>query len=201
MTQKPNVPKIVFAGSPNVGKSSIVAKIMSNNSFTGEPTVGAAYCRKKFVKNGKATEFDIWDTAGQDRYNSLSSLYFRSAAYCILVFDLADYDSFDKVKTKWRVLAELANTPGYDDNVINKPQYILVGNKQDLGNWKVPRHEIEEYIAETGYIGYIETSAYSGFGIDNLCNLLLEHEPAIIETYPTVQLDLDLQPVSQCKCG
>lgn len=192
-------PKIVFGGCAGVGKSTIVAKIMNNSVFSGESTVGAAYCRKTFVRNGKTIVFDIWDTAGQDRYNSLSQLYFRAAAYCILVFDLTDYESFNKIKSKWRLLAELANSPGYDEDRV-KPEYILIGNKSDLGYKSVPQNEIDFYVESGDFLFYLETSAQTGDGIDELCSRLLDYGSKYEAKEPKITLQLDAAPTTECRC-
>lgn len=62
--------------------------------------------RKSFIKElGEEVEFYIWDTAGQEEYNSLTRRYYKGASACILAFSSTDLESFNHVE-KWKLAVE-----------------------------------------------------------------------------------------------
>ncbi len=62
--------------------------------------------RKHFIKEvGEEVEFYIWDTAGQEEYNSLTRRYYKGASACILAFSCVDRESFEHVE-KWKNAVE-----------------------------------------------------------------------------------------------
>lgn len=162
--------KIVFAGQTNVGKSSIVYRIYGSdvNPYT-TPTIGAAFIRKRETRNNETVCLDIWDTAGQERYRSISTFYFRSAIYCILVFDLSDAVSFQNIHS-WKQLSDNANL-----EFPTQPIYILIGNKSDLKNRAVSADMVKEYCRVNNIHSYVETSAWTGAGVSTLYDMLVTH--------------------------
>lgn len=73
MTEKPREVKVVLLGDTGVGKSSLVLRFVTN-SFKpySESTIGASFMSKLVMVNGKQIKFQIWDTAGQEKYKSLA---------------------------------------------------------------------------------------------------------------------------------
>lgn len=192
--------KITFAGKTNVGKSSIVTRFSRDNLPQMYPTVGAAFVRKVINKNNKIINMDIWDTAGQERYQALSAFYFRQCAYCILVFDLTDINSFKDIH-KWKQLC-------YDANYTNgsQPIYFLVGNKSDYKIKIVPEHEIKLFCEQNQITQYFETSAYNGEGIEILFSALVDHiqnnyiQDLIYLRSPDVTIHFPEQMTDKCSC-
>ena len=70
-------------------------------------TLGVDFLQKKhFIKDlGEEVEFYIWDTAGQEEFNSLTRRYYKGASACILTFSTTDRDSFEHVE-KWKCAVE-----------------------------------------------------------------------------------------------
>ena len=70
-------------------------------------TLGVDFLQKHyFIKDlGEEVEFYIWDTAGQEEFNSLTRRYYKGASACILAFSTTDRDSFEHVE-KWRNAVE-----------------------------------------------------------------------------------------------
>ena len=100
-------------------------------------TLGVDFLQKKhFIKElGEEVEFYIWDTAGQEEYNSLTRRYYKGASACILAFSCVDRDSFEHVE-KWRAAVE--------DECGDIPM-ILVQTKNDLAeNAVVTSKEMEQ---------------------------------------------------------
>ena len=67
---------------------------------------------------------DLWDVSGQDKFRSMTQMYFRDADACILVYDVTDRDSIDNLKTVW--LKDLR------DKAPSNLTIAIVGNKSDI---------------------------------------------------------------------
>ncbi|KAI3649710.1 hypothetical protein MP228_005342 [Amoeboaphelidium protococcarum] len=114
--------KIVIVGSASVGKSSI-AKRFVRNEYSGDrvATIGAALLTKTLNLQGNIINMQIWDTAGQEQYRSLTPLYYRNAMGAIAVFDASKPETITDLRYWLRQLA------------INQiPLVSIVGNKCDL---------------------------------------------------------------------
>ena len=83
----------------------------------------ASFLNKKLNIRGKRVNLSIWDTAGQERFHALGPIYYRDANGAILVYDITDQDSFQKVKN-W--VKELRKMLGAEINL------AIAGNKVDL---------------------------------------------------------------------
>ena len=146
----------ILVGDSNVGKTSIVNKFISG---TFEPkakcTINVEFNTKNLkIDNNLYADLKIYDTAGQEKYRALTKSYYRNADGIILVFDLTNESSFNKLN-KWI-------------NDINEStkniEIILVGNKADLINRKISKTQAENFAKENKY-KYIETSAKEGTNI------------------------------------
>lgn len=76
---KPKDIKVIIVGDISVGKSSIALRY-SKDKFDNimESTLGAAYIEKIIkYKQNKVIKFQIWDTAGQEKFRSITKLYYR----------------------------------------------------------------------------------------------------------------------------
>ena len=97
--------KVVLLGESGVGKTSIISRFI-NNTFEENlvTTTGASYAGKTMTfdeYNGKTIKFEIWDTAGQEKYRSLTKIFYKDAAVAILVYDITRKDSFNEIKNYW----------------------------------------------------------------------------------------------------
>ena len=96
--------KVVILGESGVGKTSIISRFI-NDTFEEElvTTTGASYVSKsmKFSDNNQILNFEIWDTAGQEKYRSLTQIFYKDASIAILVYDITNKDSFDEIQNYW----------------------------------------------------------------------------------------------------
>ena len=97
--------KVVLLGESGVGKTCIISRY-TNNTFEDNimSTTGASYCGKAMTFDeygGKTIKFEIWDTAGQEKYRALTKIFYKDAAVAILVYDITRKDSFDEIKNYW----------------------------------------------------------------------------------------------------
>ena len=99
----------------------------------------------------KKVPFAIWDTAGMEKFRSMSPFYYKGTKCILIVFDISNKNSFEKV-SKWH--DEFKNFANF------KAKMFLVGNKKDLGPRDVPSIEqIEEMTKKKKFIKYFEVSA------------------------------------------
>ena len=132
---------------------------MSNTfSLKYRITIGADFSSKDEDINGEIVTLQIWDTAGQEKYQSLCKAYYRGSDFCAIVFDLGNRQSFLNID-KWKEAYQESMTS--EDKEGTMP-FILLCNKNDLENKKVTRNEIEKLCLEMGNIKYIEVSAKTG---------------------------------------
>ena len=155
--------KLVFIGDPGVGKTCIISRFLKGTFDADQiTTVGASYATKtiKISETNESLTLDIWDTAGQEKYRSLTRIFFQGAKLAILVYDITRKDSFENLKNVW--LKELKDHA--DKNVV----LGVAGNKSDLyEKEEVPEQEAREFAKSIGAI-FCLTSAQSNSGIEEL---------------------------------
>jgi small GTP-binding protein len=150
----------VTIGDSSVGKTSLVNKFIHNRFNPHEKnTIVALYDCYTEDYNGEPIEVQVWDTAGQEQYRSLSPVHFKSAAAALLVFDLTNPTSFHNIN-EW--LAFFRST-GPD-----KALLFLIGNKTDLEDARMVSREDAAQWATEHSCPYFETSAKTGDGVNEL---------------------------------
>ena len=97
--------KVVLLGESGVGKTCIIARFI-NNTFEDNimTTTGASYAGKTMSfdeLNGQSIKFEIWDTAGQEKYRALTKIFYKDAGVAILVYDITRKESFAEIKNYW----------------------------------------------------------------------------------------------------
>eukprot|EP01100_Stratorugosa_tubuloviscum_P002218 TRINITY_DN1504_c3_g1_i1.p1 TRINITY_DN1504_c3_g1~~TRINITY_DN1504_c3_g1_i1.p1 ORF type:complete len:212 (-),score=90.99 TRINITY_DN1504_c3_g1_i1:88-723(-) len=158
--------KVVLVGNPNVGKTSIISRYISNCMPVSDDIIDCQI--KELSKNGQLFKLHIWDTAGQEKYRTLTSTFYKDANIVIFVFDLTDKESFDDISLSW--VGELSHF-GLTDCI-----KILIGNKIDLTDeLNVTEADLQKSI-KTLKMQYFGVSALTGEGIDNIFETLLQME-------------------------
>ena len=159
--------KIIVVGDSNVGKSSLISRAVNNN-FDGNcsSTIGIEFVSTMLKINRDKIKLHIWDTAGQETYSSIVSSYYRNIAGAIIVFDITDKKSFDKLD-KWREEIKIYN------NNINDIPILIVANKIDKAFRRVIPEEAGQEYARIHSLKYIETSAKRGLGTDDFLKIIV----------------------------
>ena len=96
--------KVVLIGESGVGKTSIINRYISNSfSSVLTATPGASFTTKTvlFQEYNQSIKFEIWDTAGQEKYRALAKVFYKNATVCILVYDICQKKSFEELKKYW----------------------------------------------------------------------------------------------------
>ena len=104
MSNKSKVCKTILIGESGVGKTSIIARYINNKYEEGiMSTHGANYISKnvEFEEYNESINFQIWDTAGQEKYRGLTKIFYKDAKIIILVYDISNRKSFEEIKNYW----------------------------------------------------------------------------------------------------
>lgn len=149
--------KILTIGESGVGKTCILRRFVENKFLKNHlATIGIDFKTKNIEIDGTPIKLKIWDTAGQERFRNITNQYYKGADGIILVFDVTDQKSFEKIK-EWMSQIK-ANTQA------DQIGLVLLGNKCDIEPRTISKNDGEELGKELG-IEYYETSAMKGDGI------------------------------------
>jgi len=157
--------KVVMLGKEFCGKTSLVERYL-NDRFAGENryqnTIGAAYGAKMVKIDDREITMGIWDTAGSERYESMSRIYYRGAKAAVVCYCVNDMESWDRLRF-W--ISELQKFE-------KECQIYLCATKVDLldGDNKkraVDYHNTTDFADEIG-AQLFETSSKSGQNISEM---------------------------------
>eukprot|EP00088_Acartia_fossae_P016535 TRINITY_DN19267_c0_g1_i1.p1 TRINITY_DN19267_c0_g1~~TRINITY_DN19267_c0_g1_i1.p1 ORF type:complete len:214 (-),score=36.76 TRINITY_DN19267_c0_g1_i1:1125-1766(-) len=160
--------KVVLLGKEYSGKTSLVERFLSER-FAGENryqnTIGAAYGEKTINVNGKDMVLGVWDTAGSERYEAMSKMYYRNAKAAIICYAVNDTESWDKVHF-W--VKEIGKTePDCSIYICATKLDILKGRNKDRC---VDYHTTTDYADGIKQAKLYETSSKTGENIHELFN-------------------------------
>jgi small GTP-binding protein len=163
--QATSVHRVVTVGEESVGKTSITSRLIDDTFNQYEPgTVGANYQQYSEEIEGTKMDVQIWDTAGQEKFKSLSPLYFRNAAAAVCVFSLTSKASFVNLKGCIDDFVKVAGTSA---------SVFIAANKCDLvDEFEVAMDEAVEW-AQANRYPIFKTSAKTGEGIKEMFKELL----------------------------
>ena len=155
--------KILILGDSNVGKTSLLLQYVDGYFPTIYcATIGIEYKIKKININGTDINLQIWDTAGEERFRSITQNFMKGADGILYVYDITQKSSFDNLKT-WMSQSE-ESTEGF--------KKIIIGNKSDLENKrKVTKEALKKFCEERNVKG-MEVSAKVGTKITDAFELL-----------------------------
>ncbi len=156
--------KLLLVGDSNVGKTSLLLQYTDNVYPTQHAaTVGIEYKVKNIIFKNYNVKLQIWDTAGQERFHSITNNFFHNADGVLFVFDLNNNKSFEGIK----------NWIQESEEIGDYFQKLLIGNKSDLEDRKIPLSEIEEFCLKKNLI-YLETSAKNNINLKEAFNKIVE---------------------------
>ena len=158
--------KLILIGDSYVGKSNILLKYLKNQfNENSKTTIGVEFGTKNIIINNKRIKIQILDTAGQERYRSITSAYYKGAKGALIVYDITRKNTFDNID-KWITDLKLNG----DKNMC----IIILGNKSDL----IDKREINKNDgikkAEMYKTAFLETSALNGDNISKAFDELIE---------------------------
>ena len=162
MADQETLYKILVIGETQVGKSSIILRYV-DNSFTDNfhSTIGVDFKSKQISIENNQIKLQIWDTAGQEKFRSITKAYYHGAKGILIVFDITKMESFKQMPYWIDSVRQICS-----DTV----EIVLVGNKSDMDHY-VSRDEIETLTSRYD-LPYIETSAKDGTNINEAFELI-----------------------------
>jgi len=161
--------KVVILGDPAVGKTSITMRYAKNEfKDTYTNTIGAQFQQPKItLKNGNTLKVNLWDTAGEEKFRSMLSMYYKEAKGVLIAYDISSKDTFLNIE-KW--LQTLNDHIKKEEAVI-----CLIGNKKDLpANEKEVDTNTARKFAESHGMLFAEVSAKTGDGVEDVFKNLAE---------------------------
>ena len=159
--------KILFLGDATVGKTSIINQYV-NRVFSDEyqPTVGADFKSRQLDVDGRFVTLQIWDPAGQEKYQSLCPSYYRDSDIVVFVYDMTNTETFEHVEA-W--LARFREARGDEQYPM-----LLLGNKQDCSDERTVSAESGSAFAEAHGMVFREVSAKVNAGISDACEEIVK---------------------------
>ena len=156
--------KILLLGESSVGKTSIILRYIENSFNQSDISTCGIDVKCKYVSSDdKKIKLDIWDTAGQERFRGLTKNYFRGAHGFILVYDITNKLSFDKLKGWIKDAKEKIQ----DENSF---KMAIVGNKKDCENMRQVDFQTLKAFGEENNVIFSEVSAKTGEGVEQIFN-------------------------------
>jgi small GTP-binding protein len=152
--------RLVMVGSVFVGKTSIF-KSIQQQPFNSEesPTQSAGYVHHFEDVGDVRAFFTIWDTSGEERFNSVTPVYYRNSAAAMVVFAVDDGKSYDDLPGWIQAFQDSAGTEAI---------VMIIANKLDLFDDPPPVvAEAMLFAQENGYL-FAPTSAKTGMGIRDM---------------------------------
>ena len=170
---KENVPKeikVLLFGNSGVGKTSIFTRFY-NNKFDGNvnSSVGVDFQTKVIKHKNKEYSIHLFDTAGEERFRSVTTSYFHMADYFMLVFDLTNKNSLNAIPEWIESLKEN----------VEKPKFMILGNKSDLERNQIQDDEINDVLEGKDNFkingeNFMKVSAKNGKNINEAFDYLLD---------------------------
>eukprot|EP00825_Cyclidium_porcatum_P009428 TRINITY_DN14811_c0_g1_i2.p1 TRINITY_DN14811_c0_g1~~TRINITY_DN14811_c0_g1_i2.p1 ORF type:complete len:244 (+),score=45.56 TRINITY_DN14811_c0_g1_i2:146-877(+) len=149
----------IIIGDQQVGKSSLLLQF-SEQRFKQkhEPTIGVEFGSKMINIQNQNIKLQIWDTAGQESFRSITRSYYRSAAGALLVYDITCKESFQHIE-RW-----LSEAKANGNQLMT---FLLIGNKCDLETQRQVTFEEGQKFAKDNGVRFIETSAKTNYNVED----------------------------------
>ena len=184
--------KVVLVGDSAVGKTSIVHRFVHGNFVPDtNASVAAASFQHSFVISGQTININVWDTAVQERFRSLTRMYYTKAAAIVLVYDVTSKQSFLGLRNWLEEVHEVC-----------QHQHVLavVGNKADLPE-AVSDEDSSNFASAQGAL-HFRTSAVDGQGIlevfQTIAQVALELSPPTTKVEHTRKLSEQATKKKRC---
>ena len=122
-------------------------------------SIGVDFKSKQIEIDDKLIKLQIWDTAGHEKFRTITTSYYKSAHAILILYDITEPSSFEHIKN-WMVEIDKFGKQG----VLR----VIVGNKTDLENNRKVSKESAEMLAEHYGVKFFEISAKNNTNIDKL---------------------------------
>ena len=158
--------KVILVGMSGSGKTSLINILMGEKFKSIELTTSSpSFAEKQVTLNDKIYKLEIWDTAGQEKFYSLTKIFIKESKIVIFVYDITSKQSFEEIDFWVKSVKDILGEEAI---------FGLAGNKKDL--FLQEKVSEDEGIKKAEKIGALFklTSAKTGFGIKEFMMTLLE---------------------------
>ena len=150
--------KYIIIGDTGVGKSCLLLQFTDKRfRHDHDLTIGVEFGSRMLRLEDKEIKLQIWDTAGQESFRSITRSYYRGAAGALLVYDITRRDTFSHL-SNW---LQDARENGNPDMVIT-----LVANKTDLDSRRTVSTEEGQKFARENNLIFLEASAKTNSNVE-----------------------------------
>jgi len=150
--------KYIIIGDTGVGKSCLLLQFTDKRfQPVHDLTIGVEFGARMITIDQRQIKLQIWDTAGQESFRSITRSYYRGAAGALLVYDITRRETFNHL-TRW---LEEARQNANQSMVI-----MLIGNKSDLDHRRQVSFEEGEKFAKDHGLIFLETSAKTAANVE-----------------------------------
>ena len=150
--------KYIIIGDSGVGKSCLLLQFTDKRFETSHDiTIGVEFGARMITVEGRAIKLQIWDTAGQESFRSITRSYYRGASGALLVYDVTRRETFTHVASWLQDAKENSNM---------SMSILLIGNKCDLEDKRQVSEEEGRQLAQENHLMFMETSAKTAFNVE-----------------------------------
>ena len=143
--------KLVLLGDSGVGKSNIVKRLLKEGFNEGsKSTIGIEFRSLVIRYNNENIKMQIWDTAGEEKYNSISSAYYRNASVAFIIYDISNSHSYNNIEYWYNKIKDIENISIY---LIANKMDLLIEDSDDL---------------DIPFMKYFKVSAKNNYGLNEL---------------------------------
>ncbi|MFX1299547.1 MAG: Rab family GTPase [Promethearchaeota archaeon] len=177
MNERHQIAKVLIAGAPGAGKTSLVHRLVFEGFTEVAPTIGVNFAQKVCRGEAGPVNLSIWDLSGQPRFRCLMPRFCQGATGVVLVVDVTEPDSLDTA-SQWLEFISSFNSLQQDFAV------VLAGNKGDLPG-VLTQNRVQLFCARHNIMKYIPCSAKTGENVrlvfDSLCSAMQRNHLAVTE--------------------
>jgi Ras-related protein Rab-2A len=177
--------KYIIVGDASVGKSNLLLRFVYNTFKSDyQTTIGVEFGEKNIKHNNKMYQLQLWDTAGQEQFRSITRAYFKNSVCALVVYDITNRSSFENVKQWIEDCTNYMPKNGY---------IVLVGNKCDLEEKREISKDEGQQLADLHGLLFFETSAKTEVNVNEVFTKSLEE---IVK-----RINSDFYDLSDTNCG
>ncbi|CAD8110294.1 unnamed protein product [Paramecium sonneborni] len=154
--------KIIIIGCQNVGKSSVMRRYCEN-TFSEEYTTTIGYWKQQI--DGKNVRLEFWDTSGQEKFEAITSAYYKGADGIVMVYSILNLSTLARIQNYWILEVEK-----YADKNV---ELLLLGNKCDMDTRKIKTQQAIDFAAQKR-MTHFEVSAKTGDQISQAFEQLIK---------------------------